>query len=111
MKTEYQQVLDAVEECKRAVELRDMAIKLYDNKEFNFLIAKGYLEGEAVRLTSLLGDPNDMVDQEAVAAQLRGIAEFRRYLSGIVQFGNIRERELQGHYETLEDLRGEGAEG
>lgn len=110
MQSDIQKTQASIDHCEELIARREQALRLYDNKDFKELIGEGYFVQEAVRLTGLLGDPNDQMDQEAVMHGLRSVADLRRYLSGIVRLGNRAEDELEDHKDTLDELMHEDEE-
>lgn len=53
-----------IEEAKLAIETATIGVKMYEalgrllkNRDFQLIVERGYLEGEAVRLTHLLASP------------------------------------------------------
>lgn len=95
----------SIEHCKTVMKTRDSMIRLTEHKDFKEIIMQGYIREEAARLTGLLGDPNPNVDQNAVMADLHAVASFQRYMRRILMEGEMAEREMDTHKETLDSIR------
>lgn len=105
---DIQQAELSLQEAKRLVGLKEQALRLSQNKDFQDLILNGYFVDEAARLTHLLGDAALPDHQSYVLQDLHGIASFKRYMSKIVQLGVIAENEITVVEQTLDELRSEG---
>lgn len=109
--SQIQEVELSIEQAKGLIARKDQALKLTDNKDFKALVLQGYFVDEAARLALLSSDP--MLDAEQRADVMQGILAlgyFKRYMSGIIQFGRMAEGDLKAHTETLSELHSEGAE-
>lgn len=109
--SEIEQVELSIAEAKKAVEKAKIARRLSTNPDFKKLILDGYFVEEAARLALLSGDPALPEEYRGhVMRDLHGPGALKRYLSTMVQMGDIAEKEIEEHQETLEELRDEGAE-
>lgn len=106
--TDLELVEASIENCKKVMADRDRMERLLSHKDFKEVIMQGYVADEATRLTGLLGDPNTNIDQNGVVSDLHAIASFQRYLRKIRTEGELAERELATHMETLDAIRAEG---
>ena len=101
-----------IADSEQFIARRDKALKLYENPEFKELFVDEYFVNEAARLVQISSDPALDANQRADAlAMAQATGHARRYLSIIVQMGNVAERDLPVMRETLDELRAEeGAE-
>jgi len=87
---------------------REMAIKLYDNREFRTLFVDGYFLTEAARLVQLSGDPRlDVNERLDTLHMAQATGHAKRYLSTMVQMGARAAEQLPQLRATLEELRAE----
>lgn len=95
-----------IKDSEHLLDRRQMAIKLYDNREFRKLFVEGYFTEEAARLVQLSADPALDTQQRADALNMaQATGHMKRYLSMMVQMGAHAERELPQLREALEQLR------
>lgn len=88
------------------IERRDLALKLYDNHEFRKLIVESYFTEEAARLVQLSADPALDANQRADAlAMAQATGHLKRYLSMMIQMGNVAAREMPEVDAQLEEAR------
>lgn len=109
--SQIQEVELSIEQAKGLIARKDQALKLTDNKDFKALVLQGYFVDEAARLALLSSDP--MLDAEARADVMQGVLAlgyFKRYITGIIHFGRMAEKDLAAHTETLAELHSEGDE-
>ena len=107
MEQEIETVELTIAEGKRLMERRAAAQRLAKNKDFQKLVLEGYFVDEAARLALLYSDPNMAQHREHIEKDLYGVGGFKRYMSTIIQMGNIAENEMSDHEQTLEELRAE----
>lgn len=106
--TEIEEIELSIEDAKKIVTKGEMAEKLYTNPEFEALILEGFMKEEVLRMTSLMSDPNiPETFRECVKRDLHGPATLRRYLQTLVQMGRAAQNEIEGHEETIDDIREE----
>lgn len=101
----------SIEEAKKIVAKRDMALKLAGNREFKKLVLEGYLKDEAARLVGISADASVKEHWGDIHSAINGISHFQQYMRTIKQMGDIAERELAEQVDTLEELRELEAEG
>ena len=109
---DIEQVELSVEEVKSLIAFRDRVLKLWQNKDFQEVIEKAFLEGEAVRLTHLYTDNAVMSDKELrekVHVDLQSVGFLKRFLSVSVTLGNHAEAAMEADPESLDQLRYEEA--
>lgn len=99
-----------LEELKGAVKLRDMAIKLSENKLFKELILEEFCVKEAARYVHTSADPSM---SEANRADALAIAQsgghLRRWLSVTVQMGDHAKDRIEEMEEAIAASRAEEA--
>lgn len=73
--------------AKEGLELAEGIDKLYRNPTFKKVILQGYFEKEAIRLVTLLSDPNmqDEHNQTLIQNSMRGIGELRTWFNAMNQ--------------------------
>lgn len=109
MSDEIETIEVSLQEAKDIVEMRDKAIRLSKNKDFQVVIMEGYLKDEAVRLTSLLGDPDMKDSQDDIQNDLYAISSFHRYLRKLKMQGDMMEKAVMDLEEELQQQRMEGS--
>lgn len=90
--SEIEEQLDLARE---QIKLRDMALKLYKNREFKKLILEEFSVNECARYAQASADPaldSDQRKDSLAIAQSAG--HLRRFLSVLVQMGNVAENQL-----------------
>jgi len=98
----------SIAEARKMVDRGRTAERLAKNPEFKTLVLDGYFVEEAARLALLYSDPNLSPEiRDHVIRDLAGPGAFKRYLSTIVQFGQMAAREILEAEETLDELREE----
>jgi len=93
-------VLDTrIEEVKNSIKMHDALKAEYGSDSFKLLILNGYMEEEAVRLTSAITTPDGMKREHIQSAidKLVSIRHLRAYLARV-------ELDAMHAEETLEDL-------
>lgn len=68
-----------------ALSLSESADKLMRNPQFKKVIEQGYYKDEAIRLVSLLSEPNmqDAEQQQLIQNAMRGIGELKSWFNGL----------------------------
>jgi hypothetical protein len=90
---------------------RDMALKLFTNREFKKLILDGFCLEDCARYAQLSSDPSLNAEQRADSLGLAQAAgHLRRYLSVVVQMGHRGEAENAKVDEAINEARLEEAE-
>lgn len=101
-----------LEDAKKMVERRDMAVRLYKNPEFKALIVDGFCGTECARYAQESGDPSIPAENRADAlAMAQAAGHLRRYLSYLVRFGNTAEKDIPEIHEAIESARQEAIRG
>lgn len=91
---------------KFAVEMRDMAIKLSENREFRKLILEGFCEKECARYARESGDPSLTAEQRQDALNMAQAAgHLKRFLSVIFVTGNTAQNQISEIEFALEEIR------
>lgn len=101
-----------IEKGKELIAKRDRVLKLSQNKDFQEVIEKDFLEGEAIRLTHLYTDNavmSDPVTRDKVHVDLQSVGFLKRFLSMTIILGNNAELAMAADQATLDDLRYEDA--
>ena len=105
--SEIKELEQEIEQAEDLVSRRNMALKLFENREFRKLIMEEFLTSEAARLVQLSADPSLTHDQRADAlAMAQATGHVKRYLSMTVQMGAVAEREMADMKASLDELRG-----
>lgn len=97
-----------IKAAREHVARRDMALKLYNIREFKKIIIDEFCGTECARYVQASGDPALSVENRAdslAIAQASG--HLRRYLSVLIQMGNQAAREIAECEQALEELRAE----
>jgi len=91
--------------ARAAIDKMHALDRLYNNKDFQAVIADGYFKDEASRLVLLKGDIN--INEEAEAHCLKminGIGCLRAYFQMINHFGQQAEVAMEDYEETRQEL-------
>lgn len=107
---EIEQVELSMAEAEKIRDFGHALERLERNPDFKKVILDGYFYDEASRLVMLTAEINLKPEQkEAVHAGIRGIGELRQFLMARKQMGQMADKEIIDHRDTLVDLRtGEG---
>lgn len=109
MNAEIEQIELSIADAQAIVDRGQRAEALSRNLDFKAVVLDGYFTKEAARLALLVSDPGLSPEiREHVQRDLLGLGAFKRYLSNVVRFGHIAQNEIEGHRETLEEIRLEG---
>lgn len=82
-----------LEDGKEFIARRDLALKLYNNREFKKLILEEFCTNECARYAQLSADPAlGAVERADSMALAQAAGHLRRFLSVVVQMGNNAER-------------------
>lgn len=97
-----------LEDGKKSIEKRDLALKLYNNREFKQLILQDFCVEECARYAQMSADPalaaNERADALAIA---QAAGHLRRFLSVVVQMGNNAERQAPDIEQAIIEARQE----
>lgn len=100
-----------IEHAKTLVEKAAAIRRLALNPDFQKIIEKDFFEGEAIRLTHLVSDPQISEDvREKVKTDLMSVGFLKRFLSVTVQMGDQAEQAIIADENELDILRSEEAE-
>ena len=106
--SEIEQIEMTITEARKVADRGRLAQKLSLQPAFRKLVLEGYFVEEASRLALLSSDPTLPEHiRDAVKRDLNGPGAFKRYLSTIVQMGQMAEQEIRESEETLEEIREE----
>lgn len=109
--TEIEQMEAQKDQARELVELRDLAVKLSNNREFRKLIRDHWMVTEAARYVQISADPSLKADERADAlAMAQATGHLKRWLSVTIRMGNIAEDEINGLDEALAEARAEDAQ-
>lgn len=82
------------EDNKIKIEKRDLALKLYQNREFKKLFVDGFFRDDCAQYAQLSQDPALSKESQADALNIAQAAgHVRRWLSVLVQMGNKAEHD------------------
>lgn len=100
-----------IEECRETIAVRDMALKLYENKEFKAVIIDDFSTKQCALYAQLSCDPSLTKEQQQDALGLAQAAgHLRRFLSAKVAMGNQAARTIADIEEEIEAVRLEGGD-
>jgi len=105
MSDETQQLELTIEEARKLVEKKDMALKLAENREFKALILEGYFKEEAARLAGISADPAFKGSEDEIQTAIKGISCLRQYLQKQLRLGYQAENDIRDAEEALEEER------
>jgi hypothetical protein len=95
-----------VEKLKYAVEMRDMAVRLADNRDFRKLILDGFCVSEAARYVQESGDPALTPNQRADALNLaQASGHLKRFIAITIQLGNQAAEDVRSTEEQIDEVR------
>lgn len=95
----------SMDEARKLIRLKDMALRLAENPDFKELIRDGYFVEEAARLVHVFSDPNLVAQRDEIARDMHAIGTLKRFLHLRVLQGRAAERELPEHESNLQELR------
>lgn len=99
-------------DAKQLLERRQMALRLYTNRDFRKLILDGFCLNDAARYAQLSADPMLTKEQQTDSLNLaQASGHLKRFLSVTVQMGNGAEDELANLAEALAQARAEEGQG
>lgn len=98
-----------IQNSKKAVELGMALERLRKNKDFQKVVASGYLENEAVRLVHAKGNPDlqKPEKQAGIIKDIDGIASLIQYFNTINQLAIMAAKDSSNDEAELELLRNE----
>ena len=101
-----------IEQAKTLVEQGRALERLYNNRDFQEIIGKGYLEKEAVRLVHLKSDPSmqDPEMQSQVVKSIDAIGCLTHYFRSLQHQAMLAEKAIEEDERTREELMEEGLE-
>jgi len=99
----------SMEQAKEAISVNKALTRLYDNKDFQEVITKGFFEDEAIRTVSLRADPGLFMEQNSgqlkmVESIITSIGGLRQYFFKIQNLGSQALQALEEYHETHEEL-------
>lgn len=102
----------SIEQAKTMVERADAVQRLRSNQDFQHVVLKGYLEGEAVRLVHLKSDPTmaDEHSQTVIDRDINAIGAFASYLQTILAHGEMSRNAMDDSHDELELARQENSD-
>jgi len=101
-----------IEQAKTLVEQGRALERLYNNRDFQEIIGKGYLEREAVRLVHLKSDPSMQSEemQREVVKSIDGIGCLTHFFRSLSHQAMLAEKAIEEDERTREELMEEGLE-
>ena len=95
-------------DIQEALELRDAALRLSENKDFRRLFIEMYFKTEAARLVQLSSDPVLKQDQrEDALSMAQATGHAKRFLSMLVVRGNTLSRDVEDLEQQIVEVRQE----
>lgn len=105
LEAELQEIEVTLEELQKAIDERDVVLRLHHNPDFQKIVEKGYFINEASRMLLLKGDPDLPKDKaEYLEYDIYGPGAFKRYLHTIVKLGNTAEDQMESLKETMDEV-------
>lgn len=105
MNTTVAELESQLKNNQEAMERRDMALKLFKNREFKKLILDYFCTEECARYAQLSADPSLKPENRADALALAQAAgHLRRWLSIQVQMGNHAESQMDALREEITEV-------
>ena len=93
-------------DAKEHIARRDLALKLYNNREFKKLILEEFCVNDCARYAQSSADPALKPENRADALAIaQASGHLRRYLSVIVTLGNQAEGQMQSLEEAILEAR------
>lgn len=93
------------------VAMRDLVLKLSNNRDFKKVIEEEYCIQEAARFVELAGSPTLSVEQRKETLDCAmAPGHLKRWMSARIQMGNYSEDQIFQIDAEIEELRGEEAE-
>ncbi len=97
-----------LQDTKDLMQSRDLALKLYGNREFKKLIIDGFCGSESARLVHQSADPAlDPLQRSDALNMAQAGGHLRRYLSMMIKMGDNAESSLKDLEEALGEARAE----
>lgn len=107
-----QQLEAQLADAKKLIERREMAQRLFTNRDFKRLIVDEFMGTECARYAQESGDPaldaNGRADALALA---QAAGHLKRFLSVVIQMSSAAERNIADIEQVLEEVRAEEAQG
>ena len=97
-----------IEDAKRAIDRYEALLRLFENKDFQNVILKDYVENESTRLTMALADPNLAPRRNEMLEQLLSISNFNQYLITVQKTGYEMKQRMDEFLETRDEIIKEG---
>ena len=96
--TDQVQIDITIDEVKHHVELGNALNRLRENRDFQLVIEKGYLQDTAVRVTSALANPNAEHKRNTFLEQLLAISHLQQYLRAVATMAQEGKYTLDEYY-------------
>ena len=97
-----------IEDAKLAIARYEALLRLFDNKDFEEVILKDYIEHESTRLTMALADPNPALNRNNLLEQLLAISNFNQYLITVQRTGYEMKQRMDEFLKTRDEIIEEG---
>lgn len=96
---------------KERVALRDVVIRLTNNRDFKKVIQDGFMEEHAARNIRLSVDPQTHKDEvQHCIASAQAAGYLKQYLSALIQMGNVAANQIPEIEAEMDEMRAEGAD-
>lgn len=106
--TQVQALERQLNDAKQLVARRQMALRLYDNRDFRKLVMEGFCRDEAARYVQASGDPALSGEQRMDALNMaQASGHLLRFMSICVQMAAVAERDLPEIEGALAEARAE----
>lgn len=96
-----------IEQAKNKIAVMDAIDRLTRNRDFKKVFTEGYFEREPARLVKMKADPSSQTPeaQASILRQIDAIGTLHQYLRTQHVLGQMAQRDLAEHEQTLVDLR------
>jgi len=101
--SDIKQIELTIQDARGKVALRDMALKLANNRDFKKLIMDEYFINEAARLVEIVGDSRLSDERDDIVDAMKGISNLRQFLRHKIMEGDVAEESIQEHLALLDE--------
>ena len=91
--------------CEAVIEEQEAVLRLLENKDFQRVIDKGFMEANVIRQADMAADPNVSEEiQRNCASGVLASGHLKRYIHAIVIQGNTARNTLERVNEEINEL-------
>ena len=107
-RNELNSVETSIEQATAAIELGKCLDRLYENKDFQLLIAKEFFVSESVNLVGLLGKTTDPVQKEQILNNMMAISGLKSYFAKVTNSATQAIIDLEDNEQARQSILIEG---